>query len=153
MAYMMTLMIEQMRNEKCRKMLAQQMMTQFIKCTKFGPIIKQLELIVQQFHQIFFNGVNGITIRGTPKISIDVSDVQYQVGGLFQKTMRRSPEEDKYFAARSRVKDEDCETSGMSHTKMNLSYESRPKPSMTHKSPVCPSHRNWRIRKSLQNTR
>ena len=118
-AYMMTLMIEQMRQEKCRRMLEQQMMAQFIKCTKFGTMMRQLELILQQFHQIFFNSFDGITIRGTPKISIDCSDVQYQVGGLFQKTMRKSPDEDKYYAARSRAREEDCDASGMSHIPKN----------------------------------
>ena len=70
---------------------------------------------MQQFHQTFFHGISGITIRGTPKITIDVGDVQYQLGGLFQKTMRKSPEGDKYFAARARARDEDCESAGMSH--------------------------------------
>ena len=114
-AYMMGLMVDQMRQEKCRRMLEQQMMAQFIKCTKFGTLVRQLELIVQQFHHIFFNSFDGITVRGTPKISIDCSDVQYQVGGLFQKTMRKSADEDKYYAARARARDEDCEASGMSH--------------------------------------
>ena len=116
--YMMTLMIEQMRNEKCRRMLGQQMLVQFIKCTKFGPMVRQLELLLQQFHNTFFNSIGGITIRGTPKISIDVGDVQYQLGGLFQKTMRKSAEEERYFAARSRARDEDCEAAGTSHEEL-----------------------------------
>ena len=37
------------------------------------------------------------------------------MGGLFQKTMRKSSEEDKYYAARARARDEDCESAGMSH--------------------------------------
>ena len=75
----------------------------------------QLEMLMQQFHQIFFNGFEGITIRGTPKLSIDVTDVQYIVGGAFNKAMRKSADEEKYFYARSRAKEEDSEATGKGH--------------------------------------
>ena len=99
--------------ERCRKMLGHQLMTQFQKCTKFGPIILQLELLVQQFHQLFFSGFTGVSVKGTPKITIDCSDVVYQIGGAFNKSMRKSSDDDRYFGTRSRVRDEDAESAGM----------------------------------------
>ena len=99
------------------------MLKQFAKCSKFGPILMQLELLVQQFHQIFFNGFEGITIRGTPKLCIDVSDVQYIVGGAFNKSMRKSADEEKYFGTRGRVKEEDAEVSGSVISRENSDEE------------------------------
>lgn len=111
--YLMNLMLEQMRIERCRKMMGQQLMKQFQKCTKFGPIFLQLEFLVQQFHQLLFSGFTGVTYKGTPKITIDCSDVSYQIGGAFSKSMRKSADVDRYFAARSRVKDEDVTSAGI----------------------------------------
>ena len=112
MTYLMSLMLEQMRLDRCRKMLGQQLMTQFQKCTKYGPILLQLEMLVQQFHQLFFGSFTGVSVKGTPKITIDCSDVVYQIGGAFNKSMRKSADDDRYFAARSRVRDEDAEAAG-----------------------------------------
>ena len=71
-----------------------------------------MEMLVQQFHQLFFSSFAGVTVKGTPKLTIDCSDVVYQVGGAFTKAMRKSSEDDRYFAARSRVRDEDAEAAG-----------------------------------------
>ena len=109
----MALMIEQIRIQRCRKMLGQQMTTQFIKCTRFGRLFQQMEMLLQQFHNSFYNGFAGVTIKGTPKLVLDVGDVQYNVSGAFHKQMRKSPSDDKYCAARARVKEEEVESSGM----------------------------------------
>ena len=113
MHYLMSLLLEQMKIERCRKMLGQQLMKQFQKCTKYGPIFEQLEFLMQQFHQLIFGGFIGVTHKGTPKITIDCSDVTYQIGGAFSKAMRKSADNDRYFAARSRVRDEDVESAGI----------------------------------------
>ena len=108
----MALMIEQIRIQRCRKMLGQQMTMQFIKCTRFGKLFQQLELLCQQFHNSFYQGFTGVTIKGYPKLVLDCSDVQYIVSGAFHKQMRKSTSDDKYCAARARVKEEEVESAG-----------------------------------------
>ena len=110
MGYLMNVLLEQMRIDRCRKMLGSQLMRQFKECTKYGPLIQQLEFIVQQFHQLVFSGFTGVSVKGTPKLTIDCGEVTYQIGGAFNKAMRKSSDDDRYFAARSRVRDEDAES-------------------------------------------
>ena len=111
MTCLMALLLEHMRMQRCRRMIGQQIMQQFIKCTKFGVLIQQMEHLLQQFHQVFFSSFCGVTYKGTPKLTLDCGDVQYHVGGGFHKAMRKTVDEDKYISARSRVRDEDAETS------------------------------------------
>ena len=110
---MMQLMLEQMRIIQCRKLLSQQLMTQFCKITKFGRLVQQVEMLIQQFHSAFYHGVGGISFRGLPRLTIDTSDVVYHCGGAFHKWQRKeNGNSGRYAAARARVKDLDVEVSG-----------------------------------------
>ena len=110
----MALMIEQMRIIHCRQILCQQLMTQFCRVTKFGRLVQQVEMLMQQFHSAFFHGVGGVTFRGLPKLVIDTSDVVYHCGGAFHKWQRKeNGNSGKYAAAKSRIRDLDIEVSGM----------------------------------------
>ena len=73
MSLMMGMLLEQMRIIQCRKMLEQQMVMNFCKFTKFGTLFKQLELLIQQFHGIFYHGVTGISYKGVPRLTLDTS--------------------------------------------------------------------------------
>ena len=111
MTCLMSLLLEHMRMQRCRRMIGQQLLQQFIKCTKFGHLINQIEHLLQQFHQVFFSSFCGVTFKGNPKLTLDCGDVQYSVGGAFHKAMRKTADEDKYINARCRVRDEDAESS------------------------------------------
>ena len=114
MSLMMGMILEHMRIIQCRKQLEQQMIMSFCKVTKFGTLFKQLELLIQQYHGIFYNGCNGITFKGVPRLTLDLSGVIYNVNGSFTKWQRRSPDADRFAAARNRLKDLDAESSGTS---------------------------------------
>lgn len=110
---MMMLMAEQIRIINCRKILNQQLMAQFCKITKFGRLISQCELLIQQFHSTFYNGLPGISFRGLPKLVIDTSEVTYNTSGAFHKWQRKeNGTSGKYAATRSRIKDLEVEAQG-----------------------------------------
>ena len=104
-----------MKIAKCRKTLGEQMMSQFRKITKFGRLIGQIELLCQQYHGIFMNGLTGVTYKGAPKLVLDLSEVSYNFGGAFTKWNRKSSTIEKYQRAKARSKDLDIESAGMVH--------------------------------------
>ena len=111
---MMQLMVEQMRVLHCRKILNQQLMSQFCQITKFGRLVQQLEMLFQQFHAAFYHGIGGVSFRGLPKLTIDTADVTYYCGGTFHKWQRKeNGTSGRYAAARARVRDLDVESAGM----------------------------------------
>ena len=111
---MMQLMVEQMRILHCRKILNQQLMSQFCQITKFGRLVQQLEMLFQQFHAAFYHGIGGVSFRGLPKLTIDTTDVTYYCGGAFHKWQRKeNGTSGRYAAARARVRDLDVESAGM----------------------------------------
>ena len=83
-----------------------------MKHTQFGKLVRQLELLFQQFHSLFFGSVTGINAKGTPRITLDVSGVTYSVSGAFNKWQRKNQDQDKYASARTRMRDVDAEASG-----------------------------------------
>ena len=120
---MMQLMIEQMRIISCRRILCQQLMTQFCRITKFGRLVEQLEMLIQQFHSAFYHGVGGISFRGLPRLVIDTSDVVYHCGGAFHKWQRKeNGASGKYAATKSRIRDLDIEISGNEFMRLLLKY-------------------------------
>ena len=88
------------------------MMVQFRKMTSFGRILNQLELLCQQFHGIFVNGLTGVTFKGTPKLSLDLSEVNYSFGGAFTKWNRKSDNLSRFLRAKNRMKELDVESAG-----------------------------------------
>ena len=116
----MALLLEQMKVTKCRKTLGDQMMTQFRKMTEFGRLLNQIELLCQQFHGVFVNGMTGVNCNGTPKLTLDLSEVSYTFGGAFTKWNRKSPTINKYLRAKNRAKELDVESSGMISYSLNL---------------------------------
>merc|ERR1711911_565888 len=101
-----------MRIIRCRKTLGDQMMSQFRKMTKFGRILNQMELLCQQYHGVFMNGLTGVSFKGLPKLTLDLSEVSYSFGGAFTKWNRKSATIEKYLRAKNRAKDVDAESSG-----------------------------------------
>ena len=81
--------------------------------TEFGRLFNQIELLCQQFHGIFVNGMTGVTFSGTPRLTLDLSEVSYNFGGAFTKWNRKSPTINKYLRAKNRAKELDVESAGM----------------------------------------
>ena len=76
-------------------------------------MIEQLEMLMQQFHSAFYNGIGGISFRGLPRLVIDTSEVVYHCSGAFHKWQRKeNGTSGKYAAAKSRIRDLDIEVSG-----------------------------------------
>jgi len=113
LSVMMALLLVQIRRDACRKLLNQQMLISFSKFTPFGKMVRQMELLFQQFHSLFFGGITGISYKGLPRITFDVSDVTYTVSGAFNKWQRKNQDTDKYASARSRMRDVDAEASAL----------------------------------------
>jgi len=53
-----------------------------------------------------------MTIRGCPRLIIDISDCQYIPSGAFEKWVRKCEDSDKYYQIRGRMQDLDVETQG-----------------------------------------
>ena len=122
LSFAMILLGEQMRLNETRRMIGRHLLGQFCKHTKFGRIVEQLEYLMQQYHNIFYRSFEGMTVRGCPRLILDISDVQYLTNGAFEKWTRKNPDSERYFATRGRMQDIDAEMQGMSqimlHQKM-----------------------------------
>ena len=102
-----------------KRVIGRHLMSQFCKQTAFGRLVEQLEYIIQQFHHVFFRGVEGMTVKGSPRLILDISDVTYNTSGAFEKWTRKCEENDRYVQIRSRMNDLDVECQGRLRKKEN----------------------------------
>ena len=108
----MNLLDHQMKMAQSKRMLGRHIWGQFLKTTKFGRLMEQCELILQQFHAVIFRSVEGLTVRGCPRLMVDVSDVQYITSPAFDKWTRKNENADKYAEIRGRLSRLDIEAEG-----------------------------------------
>ena len=112
LAIAMAILGEQMRINESRKCLGRHLVAQFSKQTKFGPIISQLEFLMQQYHNLLFRAIPGITVKGAPRLILDCSECNYIFSGAHEKWSKKNEESDKYVSIRARMKDLDSEEQG-----------------------------------------
>ena len=106
------LMAEQIKMKESKRLIGRHIMSQFCKQTPFGKIVEQLEFAVQQFHNVFYRSCEGMTVRGTPRLILDISDCSYIPSGAFEKWTRKCEDSEKYFQIRGRMQDLDVECQG-----------------------------------------
>lgn len=75
--------------------------------------MSQMELLCQQYHGLFMNGLTGVSFKGLPKLTLDLSEVSYTFGGAFTKWNRKSATIEKFLRAKHRAKDVDVENAGI----------------------------------------
>ena len=112
LSFTMYIMGEQIRLMESKRLIGRHLMSQFCKQTKFGFLVEQLEYCIQQYHNVFYRSQEGMTIRGCPRLIIDISDCQYIPSGAFEKWVRKCEDSDKYYQIRGRMQDLDVETQG-----------------------------------------
>ena len=98
---------EIMRIEQNRRLLEKNLMAQFKSNTNFSRLVEQMEYCMQPFHSVFMHSFPGISFKGTPKLSVDVSEVKYYYAGTYCKWTRKPPQNAKYPAIQSKCVDID----------------------------------------------
>lgn len=110
--FAMCLLGSQMKMMQSKRLIGRHLMSQFCKQTRFGRLVEQIEFIAQQYHNVFFRGIEGMSIKGTPRLILDLSDVTYTTSGAFEKWTRKTEESEKYLQIRGRMQSLDVECQG-----------------------------------------
>ena len=120
LSFAMYLLGDQIKLMEAKRQIGRHLMSQFCKQTPFGPIVQQIEFLAQQFHNVFYRGTEGMTVRGAPRLILDISDCTYVPSGAYEKWTRKCDESDKYFSIRGRMQNLDVECQGMIQNEYNV---------------------------------